>query len=560
MASHVWLQRLRLISGLILFTFIASHLLNHSLGNISLEAMEAGRKVFLAVWRNPIGSLLLYGALVVHGLLVAYSLLRRRRLRMPVGEAVQIVFGFLIPILISTHVIATRGAHQFLGIEDTYAYVVLALWVWDWQAGVVQTAAVLISWTHGCLGLHFWLRLKPGYERWSGWLLALAVLVPAAALAGFAGAGKEAAIFAQDPLWLEQRMALIGPIGPDLIEWVVTRTTGVRIGVLIVVVLIIAYRLGRHIYERRHTIRITYPDGRRVAVDEGHTVLEASRAGGIPHASVCGGRGRCSTCRIHVVADERALPPPSEQEIKVLQRVGAPDGVRLACQLKPMRDIEVVPLLPATAQPRDGFRKPRYHQGSEREIAILFADLRAFTQFSENKLPYDVVFVINQYFRGMGDAITGTGGRLDKFIGDGVMALFGVEAGRDQGCREALNAARQMAAALTEMNARLIKDMGETLRMGIGIHAGACVVGEMGYREVTSVTAIGDAVNTASRLETLTKDYACQLVVSETVATAAGVDLSHFPRHLIQVRGRAEPLTIYVIEDASQLPELETST
>jgi adenylate cyclase len=209
--------------------------------------------------------------------------------------------------------------------------------------------------------------------------------------------------------------------------------------------------------------------------------------------------------------------------------------------------------LPANAQPRDGLRRPQYQQGSEQEIAILFGDLRAFTRFSENKLPYDVVFVINQYFRRMGDAVEGAGGRIDKFIGDGVMALFGVESGTRRGCREALAAAAGMAEALAELNALLEKDLGETLRMGIGIHAGPSVVGEMGYRNAISVTAMGDAVNIASRLEVATKDYACQLVVSEAVAKAAAIDLSVFPRHEIQVRGRAEPLTVYAIDDATSL-------
>ena len=554
MASLTWVQRLRLGSGLVLFVFVATHLLNHSLGNISLEAMEAGRRVFLGLWRNPLASVLLYGALLLHVVLVAYALVRRRRLAMPAGEAVQLIAGFLIPLLLAVHLVSTRGAHEFHGLEDTYAFVVLALWVWDWQEGLLQSVALVVVWTHGCLGLHFWLRLKPGYERWRGWLLVGAVLLPAAALAGFAGAGKEAAFLARDQLWLQQQLAQIGLPNDEVVAWVGSRAFAVRVACAAAIAAILAYRLGRHAYERRHTITIGYPDGRQVTVDEGHTVLEASRAGRIPHASVCGGRGRCSTCRVRVLADAAALPEPSEQETKVLRRVGAPAGVRLACQLKPRRSIEVVPLLPATAQPKDGFRKPRYHQGDEQEIAILFADLRAFTRFSEGKLPYDVVFVINQYFRRMGLAVEGAGGRIDKFIGDGVMALFGVDDTPARGCRQALAAARAMAEAMAEMNAQLANDLGETLQMGIGIHVGASVVGEMGYRDAVSITAIGDAVNTASRLESATKEFGCQLVVSEGVAQAAGVDLSAFPRHEVTIRGRAEPTNAYVIEDARQLP------
>src|SRR5262249_55109075 len=154
------------------------------------------------------------------------------------------------------------------------------------------------------------------------------------------------------------------------------------------------------------------------------------------------------------------------------QRIGAPEGVRLACQLRPQGDLRVTPLLPATAQPRDGFLRPGYLQGSEREIAILFADLRAFTRLAESRLPYDVVFLLNRYFGERGRAVETAGGRIDKFIGDGVMALFGVESGTAAGCRQALAAARLMAERLDELNRSLADDLVDPLRIGIGIHTG----------------------------------------------------------------------------------------
>jgi adenylate cyclase len=213
-----------------------------------------------------------------------------------------------------------------------------------------------------------------------------------------------------------------------------------------------------------------------------------------------------------------------------------------------------VPLLPPTASPRDARPRPGYLQGHEEEIAILFADLRAFTQLAEHKLPYDVVFLLNRYFRAMGTAVEGAAGQLDKFIGDGVMALFGVGGRSGEGCRQALVAARAMAVNLEELNRTLTHDLAEPLRIGIGIHVGPAIVGEMGHGRATSVTAVGDSVNTASRLEALTKDYHCQLVISEDVALRAGVDVGQFPQHEITIRGRREPLAIRVIADARDLP------
>ncbi|MEE8172806.1 MAG: adenylate/guanylate cyclase domain-containing protein, partial [Alphaproteobacteria bacterium] len=284
-------------------------------------------------------------------------------------------------------------------------------------------------------------------------------------------------------------------------------------------------------------------------------VLEASRDAGIPHASVCGGRGRCSTCRIRVGTGREHIEPPSPEEQKVLKRVGMPDHVRLACQLRPAKDLEVTPLLPPNATPKDAYRKPARLQGSEREVAILFADIRKFTQFSENKLPYDVVFVLNRYFRAMGEVVNETGGELDKFIGDGVMALFGANTTPEEGCRRVLEAARRMSTALDELNRELKADLEEPLRIGIGIHLGTVIVGEMGFSNAVSFTAIGDAVNTASRLEQATKEYSCQLIVSEDICKRAGVALDEFPLREIQVRGRKQPVQIRCVDKASDMAE-----
>lgn len=558
MRSH-YLQRARIASGCILFAFVLTHYLNHILGNVSIEALEIGRRVFLLVWRNPVGTVLLYGALVVHVLTVFYALAMRRSLKMPRGEAVQIVLGLTIPLLLATHVIANRGAHEIYGLNDTYTYVLLSIWVNDWSQGLLQAIAVVTVWVHGCLGLHYWLRLKAWYPPLQSSLYVLALLIPAAALSGFAGAGKEVALRLQDPAWSQRAFAAINlPATPEAqreaIDWVYSNADRARIASVVTVILVLSFGYGRQRWLRRgQRVVVSYPSGRTVSIERGTSVLEASRSGGIPHASVCGGRGRCSTCRVRISESRSPLPEASEEETKVLRRVGAPDGVRLACQLRPETDLAVVPLLPANASPQDGRARPGYLQGAEREIAILFADLRSFTQFSETKLPFDVVFALNQYFRAMGSAVEAAGGQLDKFIGDGVMALFGIRTDNKQGAREALTAARDMALALDQLNVQLASDLKQPLKMGIGIHGGPAIVGEMGYRHATSVTAIGDAVNTASRLETMTKEFGAQLVVSKHLTDLAGIDMSEHERREITVRGREEPLTIFVVYDARKL-------
>ena len=314
-------------------------------------------------------------------------------------------------------------------------------------------------------------------------------------------------------------------------------------------------RVARRTWQRRHgLVRIGYPDGRIVEVTPGTSVLEASRLAGIPHASVCGGRGRCSTCRIRVSGEIHSIDPPAEDEVRVLHRIGATPNVRLACQLRPRGAVVVTPLLPPFARAADGRRRVDLAQGSEQEIAILFVDIRGFTALSAGRLPYDVVFVLNRYFEAIGFAVESAGGRVDKFIGDGVMALFGIERGAHTGCREALAAARLISARLDELNASLGGELDRPLRIGIGIHCGPAIVGEMGYGNAASITAIGDAVNTASRLESLTKNFACELVVSDETVSRAGLDLSGSPLHEIEIRGKREMLAVRIVKRAAELP------
>jgi adenylate cyclase len=421
---------------------------------------------------------------------------------------------------------------------------------------VLQGSVLVIAWVHACIGLRFWLRLKPWYEAAQPYLFAFALLMPVFALLGVLVAGEHVAALAQDPAWLAETAAKHPRPAPEGQAEIGAMALGLRIFFVGSVLAVLLARMGRRHWQKRHGVsRVTYPDGRFIDVLRGVSVLEASRLLGEPHASVCGGRGRCSTCRVRVQAAPAALPPPDAEETKVLRRIQAGPAVRLACQLRPMGDIRVTPLLPPFAQARDGYPRPGYLQGTEREIAILFVDLRAFTRLAESRLPYDVVFLLNRYFSAMGHAIEEAGGHIDKFIGDGIMALFGIEGSAAAGCRQSLEAARLMSRRLVELNRALEHDIDEPLRIGIGLHVGPTIVGELGYGKATSLTAVGDAVNIASRLETAAKEYACELVVSEDVVAHAGADLSTFPRHEIAIRGRSQMLAVRTLSWGRDLPD-----
>jgi adenylate cyclase len=550
------IRRLRLLSGLVMLAYVTMHLLNHAVGLISLGAMEDVLWYVFRIWTNRPAQALLYGSFFVHYALALSALWQRRTLRLRAAELVQLVLGFAIPLLLVRHVVGTRISDSFFHTDvGYYAYLLWIYFVRSPDHGYLQMLVLVVAWAHAMIGLHFWLKVRPWYTRLHSPALIVAVLVPVLALLGMIEAGRQVAALAADPGWTGKafaNMTLPSPDAASALERITSILTRVFVGAVAAVLL---GRLVRRAWQRRRgLVRIGYPDGRFVEVMPGTSVLEASRLAGIPHAHVCGGRGRCSTCRVRVRGEIHSIDPPSEDELRVLRRIGATPNVRLACQLRPRGAVDVTPLLPPFAYALDGRRRVDFAQGSEREIAILFADIRGFTSLAEGRLPYDVVFVLNRYFAAMGRAVEAAGGRVDKFIGDGVMALFGIENDARAASRAALDAARLMSERLEELNRSLSGELEQPLRIGIGIHIGPTIVGEMGYGSAVAITAIGDAVNTASRLETLTKTYGCQLVVSEETVLRAGLDLSAFPRYEIEIRGKRDMLAVRTVASAALLP------
>ncbi len=380
-----------------------------------------------------------------------------------------------------------------------------------------------------------------------------ALLVPLCALFGFVQGGREVAVLVQDPQF-RQAMFAAAKIPSAVLQAGMADTTRMLLssfGALLAATLLLRWlRLAR---ERRQSVRVTYPGGMTVSMPRGFSVLECSRHAGIAHTSVCGGRGRCSTCRVRVSAGFESQPVAAPAEARLLSRVKAGPEVRLACQLRPSANLSVIPLIPATIDPAQALDQAERMSGEEREICVLFADLRGFTRLSETRLPYDVVHLLNRYFEATGSAIDAAGGITNQFTGDGVMALFGVHASAEVGARQALQAARDMTRAVARLSEELQDELPAPLKMGIGIHCGPTVVGHMGRGLATYLTAVGDAVNTASRLQDQTKHFVCQLIISERVAERAGLDASIYPREEISVRNRDAPIAIRIVAEVESL-------
>ena len=188
------LGRLRLYSGLVLFTYLVGHLANHALGVISLEAMNAGLRFTVAPWRTVPGTLLLGGAALVHVTVVLRALYLRQTLRMPSWQRAQTLLGLLIPFGLIGHVLGTRGMHEAFGVHGSYLTELAALWLLLPGFGVLQAVLLVVAWLHACIGLHAWLRLKPWYAAHERLAFALALLWPALALAGYVSGGISSSI------------------------------------------------------------------------------------------------------------------------------------------------------------------------------------------------------------------------------------------------------------------------------------------------------------------------------------------------------------------------------
>ncbi|MCX2724695.1 adenylate/guanylate cyclase domain-containing protein [Roseibium salinum] len=535
-----WRQRLRLGSGLVLFIFCLSHFLNHSLGIISVEAMDKASVWHYWVWRSPLGEMALISAAIIHVTLALWRTGKRRTLKMPRWEFFQLALGLYIPWALIPHVATTMGVAKQFGFSPVYPQMLTILWP---DSALTQSILLLVVWSHAMIGLHFWLRLYPAYRRLRIVAAGFAIAVPVLALWG----------------WIEgaRRLALTRDVAvkitPEQQLWAAELVAELRAFVLSLIAISLLIVLMRYLSQRFTSgIAVTYPGGLKVNVSPGPTLLEISRMKNIPHAAVCGGRARCSTCRVKILQGANQLDKPGPAEAAVLARIAAGENVRLACQVRPAQDIEVRPLVPAKAGTGNSEHlSDAYYWGVEQDVAVMFVDLRNFTRITESQLAYDVVHLLNRYLDQASAAIHAEGGHVDKFIGDGIMAIFGMKVDAKTGARQALRACRRIEEVMKALEAEKGPQFRDPIRLGIGLHLGPAILGRIGAAGATGersgLTALGDVVNTASRLETENKAHNSFLAVSKAVIDLAEATIPLAEPAEITLRGKEIPLQIYTV-------------
>lgn len=260
------------------------------------------------------------------------------------------------------------------------------------------------------------------------------------------------------------------------------------------------------------------PEDCEIELREHETILQASLRTGIPHVHACGGNARCSTCRVIIVSDPSACLPRTDKASLLAQRLSFGPEIRLACQTSLASDAVCRRLVldeqDLELTQADFLAAGPGAVGQERRLALLFADIRGFTSLAESLPPYDVVHILNRYFLQMGKVIGRNNGIINNYMGDGFMALFGVDS-EDNIESRAVTAGLEMLTAVKELQPYFQSAYKISLTIGIGIHVGDVVVGRIGAHGSKSLTAIGDAVNFASRIEAANKEHRTSLLISD---------------------------------------------
>ena len=291
------------------------------------------------------------------------------------------------------------------------------------------------------------------------------------------------------------------------------------------------------------------PEDKTIESQPDGSILAAFERENVSSTHVCGGRGRCSTCRVMVLSGLGNLPPRQDREESIAEKMAFAPDIRLACQVQPLGDISVRRLVldeDDIAMTNQLIRGNEKFEGREKHVLVLFSDIRGFTSFSESMLPYDVIHLLNRYFKLMGQAINAHGGHIDNYMGDGIMAVFqGDNPG--QATLEAIRAGLGMLENMETFNQHLEKHFKKRLRMGIGLHYGVVVAGSVGSSETKKETIIGDTVNLASRVESANKEAGTEFLISQPTYYLVQEYLKVGKTTSLALKGKSGEYTLYEV-------------
>jgi adenylate cyclase len=505
---------LRLASGIVLFTYVTLHLSCHALGLVSLEVAERALRVTVLLWHSPPGTLLLYGAAATHISLALLAVYDRRTLRMPPLQALRIVLGMTMPLALVGHFIATRYAFERYALPAEYSRVVAGIWANG--ASGLSLGLLAPGWIHGCLGLRYAFAHRPGWQRWQLVLFAVALLLPVLAGVGFVTMARE--------LEARRSAAESAFVLPTRAQEAGLREAreGALVVYLALVALVAAGRSWRSVAERRDrsVVWIDYP-GRKVSVPRGWTVLEASRSFGIPHAAMCGGRARCTTCRVRVVRGASQCPAPNAEEQRALDRI-APTSpeIRLACQLRPTADIAVEPLVSFTDSSSRIVPQASPPTG-DHDAALLLVDVRIDAgSTATSAAAHDTIHALGRSFAVVHAAAVAAAVEPHPHSTSSWLLLFRADDDRAAAVDSALAVAERIAADAGRLAAALRSELGLVVQTTLVLHVGRIAVGAIG----PGATAVAGApLEAVERVRAAPPSPAATFTISREAAEVLGV-------------------------------------
>ena len=307
----------------------------------------------------------------------------------------------------------------------------------------------------------------------------------------------------------------------------------------------------------KKSCRVTFRGEKKsfpISPDE--TILSVSLREGVYHAHACGGKAKCSTCRVIIEKGQTNCLPPNSSEIRMLQKLYFPPNVRLACQTKVKGNVTIRrPVLDeidvqVTARMIAG--EDQQSIGEEKHVSILFADLARYTQFTESTQPYDLVHILNRYYFMMGKVVKRHKGQILDYYGDGFLAVFGLKEPKTHPV-DAVQAGLDILDSLDRFNEYLKNWVSQKFQVRIGVNTGTAIMGTVGMDTMKKFSAFGDTVNTAARIESANKSLRTKFLVSEPTYKEVRNHFSLGRERLVSLKGKRGKFKVWEVKGTGQI-------
>jgi adenylate cyclase len=300
-------------------------------------------------------------------------------------------------------------------------------------------------------------------------------------------------------------------------------------------------------------MQVTLIGEKKITVSENQSILNASLEAGIPHFHACGGKAKCSTCRILVLEGLENISPINKKEALLRTKIPFPDTVRLACQSFVTKgNITIERIIKDELDftlflHNNTFEKKNQQLGVEKELVLFFLDIKNFTPFVESYLPFDVIHVVRRLFFIFNNVIGKLNGKIIETAGDGLYAVFGLDTNTREAADRAIEASRLIVQELNTLNEEYLKKYFFTFfEVGIGIHLGKVIIGKVRIADKYTESIMGIPVNIAARLQGMTRELNNNIIISEEVAKRSNASFTT-PLTNVKLKGIDNEIPVYLI-------------